>query len=147
MTSLTIRNARVEDIDEIYRIEVKSFKIPYPRHYLKILLRMAPQYFLVAEENGKVVGYISGVARISKIGHIVSIAVDPDYRRRGIGNLLIEALLKKFKNDKMKKVRLEVRVSNKPAINLYVKIGFKIERRIKNYYPDGEDCFVMTKEL
>ncbi|RLE74023.1 MAG: ribosomal-protein-alanine acetyltransferase, partial [Thermoprotei archaeon] len=42
---------------------------------------------------------------------------------------------------------LEVRISNTAAINLYKKLGFNIEKRLKNYYPDGEDCYVMTKKL
>lgn len=142
-----IRNAREEDLEEIYKIELKSFKIPYPCHYLKILLKMAPTYFLVAEEKGQIIGYISGVTRLGKTGHIVSIAVDPAHRGKGIGKKLVKTLLEKFKENGMKKARLEVRISNAAAINLYKKLGFNIEKRLKNYYPDGEDCYVMTKKL
>jgi len=142
-----IRNACEKDLDEIYKVELKSFKIPYPCHYLKMLLSIAPTYFLVAEEEGRVLGYISGIVRLGKIGHIISIAVDPDHRGKGIGERLVKALLEKFKENGMKKVRLEVRISNIAAINLYKKLGFTIEKRLKNYYPDGEDCYIMTKKL
>jgi len=113
--------------------------------------------FLVAEVKGEVVAYIMtrvewGVGfftlRIVKKGHIVSIAVLPEYRRRGIAKKLMSNVLETLKNRyKSNEVYLEVRVSNVPAINLYEKLGFEKVKVIKGYYLDGEDAYIMAKRL
>ncbi len=82
------------------------------------------------------------------VGHLVSIAVKPGYRRRGIGSMLLGETLRVMKNVySVDAIYLEVRVSNIPAISLYEKYGFKKARRIRGYYRDGEDAFVMVKRL
>ncbi len=142
-----IRTAVYKDLEDIFRIELESFKIPYPKKYLAVLLVLAGDLFLVAETREGIVGYAAGVLRLNDIGHIVSIAVAKRWRRKGIGTRLIKELEKRFKEKNMRASRLEVRVSNKPAIRLYEKLGYKIIDRIKNYYPDGEDAYFMFKEL
>jgi len=87
----------------------------------------------------------SGSARV---GHVISIAVLQEYRRRGIGSALMSEALKIFeKKYDVDSVYLEVRVSNQPAINMYEKFGFVKARRIRGYYRDGEDAYVMVKRL
>ncbi|HDH07043.1 MAG TPA: ribosomal-protein-alanine N-acetyltransferase, partial [Thermoproteales archaeon] len=114
---------------------------------LYIYLKLTPELFLVIEKNGKVIGYIIGLLKTNKLGHIVSLAIDPEERRKGYGTLLLKKLLEKFKELGVCKVRLEVRVSNRPAINLYSKHGFKIAYIIKRFYLNGEDAYVMVKDL
>ncbi|ESQ23462.1 MAG: ribosomal-protein-alanine acetyltransferase [uncultured Acidilobus sp. MG] len=87
----------------------------------------------------------SGSARV---GHVISIAVLQEYRRRGIGSALMSEALKLFeKKYDVDSVYLEVRVSNQPAINMYEKFGFVKARIIRGYYRDGEDAYVMVKRL
>jgi len=87
----------------------------------------------------------SGSARV---GHVISIAVLQEYRRRGIGSALMSEALKIFEEKyDVDSVYLEVRVSNQPAINMYEKFGFVKARRIRGYYRDGEDAYVMVKRL
>jgi ribosomal-protein-alanine N-acetyltransferase len=87
----------------------------------------------------------SGSARV---GHVISIAVLQEYRRRGIGSALMSEALKIFeKKYDVDSVYLEVRVSNQPAINMYEKFGFVKARIIRGYYRDGEDAYVMVKRL
>ncbi|RLG73447.1 MAG: ribosomal-protein-alanine N-acetyltransferase [Thermoprotei archaeon] len=145
--ALKIRPARKDDIDRIFKIETLSFKEPYPKGLLYIYLKLTPELFLVIEKNGKVIGYIIGLLKTNKLGHIVSLAIDPEERRKGYGTLLLKKLLEKFKELGVCKVRLEVRVSNRPAINLYSKHGFKIAYIIKRFYLNGEDAYVMVKDL
>ncbi|MEM2518912.1 MAG: GNAT family N-acetyltransferase, partial [Nitrososphaerota archaeon] len=78
----------------------------------------------------------------------ISIAVLPEYRRAGIATALMEKAMEALKNVYgCSEIFLEVRVSNTPAINLYEKLGFIKIERIKNYYLDGEDAYLMAREL
>ena len=87
----------------------------------------------------------SGSARV---GHVISIAVLQEYRRRGIGSALMSEALNIFEEKyDVDSVYLEVRVSNQPAINMYEKFGFVKARIIRGYYRDGEDAYVMVKRL
>lgn len=139
--------ARESELDEIYSIEIASFRDPYPRAYLYLLYKLAGDLFLVAREGRRVVGYAVGLIRKGRVGHVVSIAVVPEYRRRGIGERLLKELLRKFEERGCERARLEVGVTNEAAIKLYRKLGFKIVRKIERYYRDGEDCYVMYREL
>ena len=67
-------------------------------------------------------------------GQITNIATHPDYRRRGYGRAVVEALIKYAKNNGLDSISLEVRESNKPAIELYSQLGFKIEGKRKDFY-------------
>ncbi len=84
----------------------------------------------------------------AKVGHVISIAVLAEYRRRGVGSALmreaIEVLTKEYDVDA---IYLEVRVSNEPAIRMYEKFGFVKSRIISHYYRDGEDAYVMVKRI
>ncbi len=146
-SDVIIRTALYSDLEGVFRIELESFRIPYPKQYLAALLALAGDLFLVAETREGIVGYAVGVLRVNNMGHIVSIAVAKRWRRKGIGTKLIRELERRFREKKMKVSRLEVRVSNEPAIRLYERLGYKIIHRVKNYYPDGEDAYLMIKEL
>jgi ribosomal-protein-alanine N-acetyltransferase len=107
--------------------------------------------------GGKIVGYnmcrmemgIGHIKRgIVKQGHVVSIAVLPEYRRRGIATALMLRAMDSMKNKYgAAEVYLEVRVSNEPAIRLYEKLGFKKVKVLRGYYLDGEDAYLMAREL
>lgn len=139
----------------------KINQICLPENYTDIffvdLYRRYPETFVVAEENGEVIGYIMcrveiglsnlGFSGIAKKGHIVSVAVLPEHRRKGIGNALITQAAEGMKRYSAKQCYLEVRVTNQEAIGLYKKMGFEITRTIHGYYADGEDAFVMTLDL
>lgn len=116
-----------------------------------------PETFIVAEAQGVVVGYImcrmehgfSDLRRLrfSKKGHIISVAVMPDYRNQGIGYSLVEKALTALMGLQADECYLEVRLNNDPAINLYRKMGFEITRTVPRYYYDSSDAYVMTKVL
>lgn len=145
---LTIRRARYEDLKKIYELEVLCFKNPYPPQLLAMYLSLYPELFLVAEVSGRVVGYVCGVVRRDGYGHIVSLCVHPEYRRRGIGKAMMIAIEDAFmKNFGLCRFRLEVRVSNEPAVRLYEKLGYRITKILKSYYTDGEDAYLMIKDL
>jgi len=116
-----------------------------------------PETFIVAEDNGEVVGYIMcrmelglsnfGFKGLVKKGHIVSVAVVPQYRRKGIGEALVSKAMEGMRLYNAKQCFLEVRVTNTQAISLYKKLGFQVTRTIHGYYADGEDAYLMSREL
>lgn len=134
---MKIRRCREEDLEGVYKIETLSFKFAYPRllfyDYLKKL-------FFVLEDEGKIIGYVMADEERNLI---VSIAVHPDYRRKGYGKMLMEHVLKFMKG----KVILQVRKSNEAAINFYKKLGFRRVGEIRKYYIDGEDAILMSKMI
>jgi ribosomal-protein-alanine N-acetyltransferase len=142
-----VREALKEDLRQVSRIEKISFKDPYPLSLLSFLLMISPEYFLVAEASGKIIGYVSALVEKGEKAHLVSIAVDPKHRRVGVARVLLEALIRKLKARGIKELSLEVRVSNRAARQLYRSLGFKEESIIKAYYGDGEDALSMKKPL
>ncbi|MDI6820277.1 MAG: ribosomal protein S18-alanine N-acetyltransferase [Candidatus Hodarchaeaceae archaeon] len=142
---IKIRDLKREgDMQAILDIEYRCFPDPYPLSLLNRLREMHPDGFLVAELDGEVVGYIIGVIRWGASGHILAIAVDPPYRRRGIGSALIVNMLDRLKAKGAKGVRLEVRKSNFAARQFYLGLGFNEREEIPYYYEDGEAAVVMT---
>ncbi len=141
-----LRRAQQKDLRKIHQIEKLSFKYPYSLNYIRLLLILSPELFYVAEVDNEIVGYIVGLIEYENIGHIVSIAVHPKWRRRGIGSKLLMKIEEEFKKRNIKVFVLEVEVNNKPAISLYEKHGYRIIDVIKRYYPGGEDAYLMVKE-
>ncbi|MBM5804746.1 MAG: ribosomal-protein-alanine N-acetyltransferase [Candidatus Verstraetearchaeota archaeon] len=140
--SLLIRDARLDDLDAIFEIEQRSFTDPYPRGLLKAFFYL-PGVYIVAVSEGKVIGYAVGIVRYESLGHVVSIAVDESMRRKGVGERLMKETIERLCSKGTKRVRIEVRQSNIPAIVLYTKLGFTVEGKIKRYYADGESALLM----
>lgn len=147
LAEVIIRTVRREEISSVYEIERISFKQPYPQSFLESLLIIAGDLFLVAKVKERVIGYAVALLRGGVLGHVISIAVHPDFRKRGVGAALLKELLSRLRSKGAQFVRLEVRISNRAAIKLYKKFGFKEIYLVPNYYPDGEACYVMVKEL
>lgn len=101
----------------------------------------------VADIGNKVVGYVVTMDVDKVTGKIVSIAVRKEFRRRGIGETLLRRAIERLKAKGKNKIALEVRTSNKPAQELYKKLGFKIVETIPSYYSDGEDAYYMVLNL
>ena len=141
-----IRRFRVDDLRRVMDICEVSFKEKYIAEFLLSCFDISPEHFLVAEKRG-VVGIILGIKCFNSLGRILILAVDPNFRGRGIGEALAEVLLKSYVASGIEEVRLEARITNYIALNLYEKLGFRIVGRTKNYYEDGEDAFILFKSL
>jgi len=139
-----IRVVRRDDIERVALLEQASFKDPYPSYFLSELARDNPETFIVATLNDDIVGY-AVVDRWEDHDHLISIAVRPDSRRRGLGESLLLELEKRLSKDRP--LRLEVRQSNFSAIRLYLKNGFQRTGLTGGYYADGEDAIIMEKTL
>jgi len=143
-----LRRAERADLLAVFRIENVSFPQPWPYDAFERFL--GTPGFLVAELDGRVVGYV--IADVvdhyaTPIGHVKDVAVHPDRRGHGVGSSLLSAALASVAARDVRSVRLEVRESNAPARRLYRRFGFDPLRRVSGYYDDGEDAIVMLLEL
>ena len=146
MADVTIRQATVNDVEDIYEIEKLCFPDPWSRDALTYELGENPRvFYIVADIGGKVVGY-AGLWWIDDEGHITNVAVRPGYRNRRIGEGIISVLIDFTAGEGILHHTLEVRRSNEPAINLYEKFGFRVEGVRKGYYlNNGEDALIMWR--
>jgi len=153
----TLRKFTPDDLQAVMQINRVCLPENYTDFFFVDLHQRFPETFIVAEQNSKIVGYIMcrievglsnyGFSGLVRKGHVVSIAVIPQYRRRGVAQSIINRVLQGMEYYKAKQGFLEVRVTNEAAISLYKKLGFEITRTINGYYSDGEDAYVMTKKL
>jgi ribosomal-protein-alanine N-acetyltransferase len=137
-----IRPFTFSDLDHILQIELQSFpKSPYDGATFISLHYLYPKTFLVYisktldREEGQILGYIV----FSPDGHIISIAVHPQYRRIGIGKELLQMV---FHTARDKKIWAEVRKSNQGAQAFYLQMGFQITGVVPNYY-GKEDALIV----
>lgn len=155
LKGVTTRLFEIRDLDEVVRINRQTLPENYSHSFFLSLHHSFPEAFLVAEADGKIVGYVMcrieefpGGNGFKKVGHVVSIAVSPGYRRKGIATSLMQRAMEAMREVYgARECYLEVRTTNKPAISLYSKLGLRVVNRIKGYYLDGEDAFIMSKSL
>jgi ribosomal-protein-alanine N-acetyltransferase len=140
-TSIRIVEFKIRHLEKIVKIENSSFPEPFSDRYLEDLGTLYSDTFLIAEKNFEAVGYI--VAKIDNSrAHILSIAVNNNWKRKRIGFLLLQMLIIKLKSKKINEIILEVEKNNIAAKTLYERAGFKAIKKIKNYYLNGEDAIV-----
>lgn len=139
----------LEDIQEIMKIERVSFGTHHwSEHSFVCEINNNVGNYLVAinQNNNTLVGYC-GFWLICDEAHITTVAVNPEFRKMKIGELLLTSMIEKGYEKEAKWFTLEVRVSNIAAQSLYYKYGFKSLGSRKNYYQDnGEDALIMWTE-
>lgn len=147
---ITFRPMRNDDLDSVMHIDHLSFSMPWPESAYRHDLNENPSAMLwVAEhyaqdEGNRVVGMIVLWLVLDEV-HIATLAVDPDFRGRGIGSSLLEFVLTKAMDRGARQALLEVRASNLVAQSLYKGYGFEIVSRRPRYYRDNnEDALLMN---
>ena len=151
-----IRRARLEDLDEIMRIERQSFPVAWEYsiffniciHGGRISSGESGSLFMdVIEESGKLIGYaVWEIDTRTAEGHILNLAIQVDERRKGKGKMLLLHMLEHLKTNCIHTCRLEMRENNSAAKALYESIGFVASGTIHGYYFD-EDAIVYTMGL
>ena len=138
-----VRGFREEDVYDVFRISFESLTEKYSLELFLDIYRAWPDGFLVAD-MGEVVGFIAGM-RYEGNARILMLAVDKNHRGRGIGNALLNRFILQCRKEGLKSISLEVRTSNRKAIEFYAKRGFQIVSMLKNYYTNGDSAYVMWK--
>ncbi|MHA1668858.1 MAG: GNAT family N-acetyltransferase [Candidatus Heimdallarchaeaceae archaeon] len=147
-----VRQAELGDINDIIKINRLCLPENYSFDFFYRILTEFGFACVIGEVEGVVAGYLlsrverpfpSFIGMNPAKGHIISIAVLPQHRRKGLGLEIMRYGMKKLIEKNVSSIYLEVRVSNIAAIEMYKKLGFYIKREHKNYYRDGESAFVM----
>lgn len=156
-TTFALRTFRPTDLEQVTNINRRCLPENYTSFFFMNLYERSPQTFIVAEENGKVIGYVmcrieTGMSifrllGIAKKSHVISIAVLPEYRHQGVAHALMRRAMRAMRLYKAKECFLEVRMSNTAAVNLYKKMGFRIMQTMHGYYADGEAAYMMARKL
>lgn len=146
MLNYQLRPMKVEDIDEIVEGEMEVFghSLGYDFIYADFTLNPFSHY-IVLEINQKVKGYIG--FWINDHMEIINFYVDSDVQNQGFGAMMLTFALEVCRKSHIENISLEVRKSNKRAIHLYEKFGFKQEAIRKQYYDNGEDALLMVRKL
>jgi ribosomal-protein-alanine N-acetyltransferase len=152
-----IRRCEASDLQAVIEINITALPEHYSDYFFESILRELPEAFIVAELDGKIVGYIMckiefGFSNFRKLGfvkkgHVVSVAVLEEHRGKSLGKALMFEGINGVMYRKADEIYLEVRVSNTSAINMYQKLRFEIKSRLRSYYRDGEDAYLMALEL
>jgi ribosomal-protein-alanine N-acetyltransferase len=120
--------------------------MPWSENAIRYELKNPLSLWLVAAENGRVLGYVGSQTVIDE-ADVMNLAVCEDCRNKGVATLLMEQLTNLLKEKGVMRLTLEVRASNEAAINLYNKIGFhQVGRRPKYYRLPTEDALILRKE-
>jgi len=143
-----------EDLEEMVRLDRRCFspEVAYDRMEM-IWHLMGPRRFCliaVPHRDGPspLIGFVIAIAGSgSRSGQIVTIDIDPDYRRLGLGRRMLEAAEAWLAASRNRTVRLQVAVNNESALRFYDRMGYLPDHRRPAYYPDGTDALEMVKTL
>jgi [ribosomal protein S18]-alanine N-acetyltransferase len=147
MHELIIRGMREEDIPAVLEIEQISFSTPCAEQFFLAEIYKKYAVSRVALFEGKVIGYVCADYRLHE-SHVLTLAVHPNYRRRGVATVLMDEAIRELKERGCVFLYLKVRASNARARKFYEHLGFKVEGIRKKYYDiPEEDALVMTARL
>jgi [ribosomal protein S18]-alanine N-acetyltransferase len=142
-----IREARPGDMEPILGIEDLCFGGDgYDRNTFAYYFRRPQGVFLVACKGGQVAGYLLA-SFAGDLAGVISVAVHPSSRRRGVATLLMERLLRVVARRHARRLTLTVKITNTAAMECYANLGFRILRRAPAYYEDGTDGWLMVRDF
>lgn len=143
----SLKKASIKDLDAIYQLQTDYNNLILSKNSLKKDLENELSYYLIAENKNQVIGAI-GINILVDHADITMVITNKDFSNLGIGTALLNNVITKCKELKLKKLFLEVRSSNIVAIHLYQKVGFTNISIRKNYYSDtNEDALIYVKEI
>lgn len=144
LTELSVIKMLPSHAERIAQLEKITFSDPWTKESLIESLERNDTRFLVCLENDVPVGYVGSYVGIDSLD-ITSVAVFPEYRRRGIAEMMLNELIAIAREFEKENIFLEVRESNAPAIALYKKLGFCVVGKRRGFYSlPREDALVMS---
>lgn len=145
-----MRPLALTDLNELYQLDMRCFMDgeAYERETFRFLLNnpkaIARQ---IRSDYDEMAAFGIGVIEENGIGHITTVGVAPEYRRRGLARLILHEIERSFCARSVSTIRLEVRINNQAAQQLYEQIGYVIIQRMGKYYSNGDDGYLMVKSL
>ena len=156
-TKFSLRQFNTNDLESVIEVNRTCLPENYASFFFIDTYQNCPSAFRVAEVGTRITGYImcriehgfSDFKRLRFVrkGHIISVAVLPEFRRGGIASELVKQALNALREMRADECYLEVRETNDTAIKLYEKLGFSLTRKVPHYYADGAEALVMVIPL
>lgn len=144
---MTFREMLVEDLDQVVDIEQNLFSVPWTKEGFLTYLMKKDTMFFVVEEKERILGYCSMMTVLDE-GDILNVAVRSDRQKGGIGQFLVDSMLRMAEMQGIRLVHLEVRQGNGTARRLYQRLGFKEDGLRRDYYENPvENAVLMTKTM
>jgi ribosomal-protein-alanine N-acetyltransferase len=141
---LKIRRLHYADLPQVSAIERRAFATPWSLAMFVLELSKPSGICLAAVRDGRVRGYLI-CSRYDTVWHVMNVAVDPDEQRHGVGSAMLHELFARV-GDPDARYTLEVRTSNRGAMRLYERCGFRAAGLRRRYYQDnGEDAVIMWR--
>jgi ribosomal-protein-alanine acetyltransferase len=149
-TSYDIRPLTISQLDECWRLDQRCFidGEAYSRETFDYLLT-APESiaYRAVTPGGVMAGFVIGLVEPDHTGHITTVGVAPEHRRRHLAKRLMSQVEEGFRKRNVRLVRLEVRTLNTAAQKLYESLGYSVTQRLPKYYSNGGDGLLMLKSL
>lgn len=145
-----IRSLTEKHLKELLALNLRCFRKGenYTKHTFSYLLNEPKTLsYRIATPADSLVGFIFVMTDEYGTGHITTVGVAPEHRRRGLARKMLLHTEEALRKRNITTVSLEVRVGNTGAQNLYRGLGFAVVQRLSNYYNNGEDGFLMVKSL
>ncbi len=155
-SSITMRPAVLQDLDALAAIDARCFHpgIAYPKDEIAALLNAPAALTLVAERSAAIVAFIAvRFWRQRRFPHapshaeLVTIDVLPEFRREGLGWRLHQAAEDWLRAGGCASIDLHVAVDNAGAVSFYDRLGYRVDKRVPDYYLDAVDAWQMSKPL
>jgi [ribosomal protein S18]-alanine N-acetyltransferase len=145
-----IRPLTISQLDECWRLDQRCFVDgeAYSRDTFEYLLTSPESVaYRAVTPDGLMVGFIVGLVEPQNTGHVTTLGVAPEHRRRGIAAQMLNKVEENFRRRHVRTIRLEVRSVNSGAQNLYRNLGYTVTQRLPHYYSNGGDGLLMIKSV
>jgi len=145
-----VRPLTISQIDECWRLDQRCFVDgeAYSRDTFEYLLTAQESVsYRVVMQSGVMAGFVIGLLEPDHTGHITTIGIAPEHRRRRLASCLMETIEAGFRRRDVRIVRLEVRSSNMSAQKLYSSLGYSVTQKLPKYYSNGGDGLLMIKSV
>jgi ribosomal protein S18 acetylase RimI-like enzyme len=145
-----LRPLTLGQIDECWLLDQRCFLDgeAYSRDTFEYLLGSTESVsYRVVTQNSAMAGFVIGLLEPDHTGHITTIGIAPEHRRRRLASCLLERVEDGFRRRDARIARLEVRATNAPAQRLYLSLGYTVTQRLPKYYSNGGDGLLMVKPL
>lgn len=149
-TTYSIHPLTEKHLNEVLRLNVRCFRNGenYTKHTFSYLLNEPRNLsYRVVTAAGEMVGFVFVLVNEDGSGHLTTIGVAPEHRRRDLAKRMLMHVEEALRARNVLTIVLEVRVSNTTAQKLYRTAGYSVVQRLAKYYNNGEDCFLMIKSL
>jgi [ribosomal protein S18]-alanine N-acetyltransferase len=146
--AVTLRAYEPRDFPALFKLDQACFAagISYSKTTLRYFLDLPSAACIVAEDSGRVAGFILSEEN-PPLAHIITLDVADNYRRQGVGSALLLELEKNFARREVRTVLLETAIENEPAVAFWKRHGYRVEAVLKRYYLGRLDAYEMRKKL